>query len=282
MDLTREFLNLIELISNKFEIPLVDKIYIPNHKDITNDQKKANFGAIKLKGGSTGIFFIGLNKEFHEITKKTDLKVLKKEDPIGLASKFNSKSLFERTIGLGTINAISHYLFMRSNFQFTPSKHIINDINIQYHDVIGMVGYFPPLVKKIDSMGNKLIVVELKEELIKKRSNWEITLDASKLAEYNKIICTSTTLINDTLDNILDYTRDAESFALIGPTAGFIPDPIFQKKVDLVGGSVVCNSELFFNRIIQGERWGDSVLKFLMTKDTYPGIQNLIKLAERK
>jgi len=280
MDLNREFINLIELITDKFDIPPVSRIYIPNQENLTNNHKKANFGAIQLKNGSTGIFFIGLHKNFHNSIKNVDLKKLKKENLIDLASKFDSKSIFDKTIGLGTINAISHYLFTRSNFQFTLSNHIINDINIQRHDVIGMVGYFPPLVRKVNAMGNKLIVVELKEELTQKFSNWEITLDTSKLMECNKIICTSTSLINNTLDNILSFTRDAEKFALIGPTAGFLPDPIFHKKVDLVGGSIVCNSELFFNRIIHGERWGDSVLKFVMTKESYPGIQHLIKLSE--
>jgi uncharacterized protein (DUF4213/DUF364 family) len=129
-------------------------------------------------------------------------------------------------------------------------------------------------------MGNKLIVVELKEDLSKKYSNWEITLNTSKLMECNKVLCTSTTLINNTLDNVLNFTRDAETFALIGPTAGFLPDPIFQKQIDIIGGSLVCDSELFFNRITQGVRWGESVLKFVIRKEDYPGIQTLIESAE--
>lgn len=281
MDLTQEFINIIELISEKCDIPPIEDIYIPNKKDLTNNQKKANFGAIKLKGGYTGIFFIGLKNEFHEIRIRKDLKALIKKDPIEIALNINSKNLFDRTISLGTINAISHYLFMRSNFQFTPSKHIVNDINIQNHDIIGMVGYFPPLVKKITAMGNKLIIVELKEELTYKSRNWEITMDTSKLTVCNKVICTSTTLINNTLDNVLEFTQNAETFALIGPTAGFLPDPIFQRKVNIVGGSVIHNSDLFFNRIIQGERWGESVLKYVISKETYPGIKKLIENANK-
>jgi len=281
MDISHGFTEVIKLIDNRLEIPPIEKIFIPSQSDPNNDRKKANFGAIKLTDGSTGIFFIGLDIEFHEIAQETDLGKLSKEDPVDLALRFNEEILFDRTIGLGAINAISHFLFSRSNFQFTPSNHIINDINIQRHDNIGMVGYFPPLVKKINLMENKLVIVELKEELVKKASNWEITLDASRLTECNKIICTSTTLINNTLDNVLDFTQDAEIFALIGPTAGFLPDPIFQRKVDIIGGSIVNNAELFFKRITQSERWGDSVLKFVMTKQTYPGIRNLIKLAEQ-
>ncbi|TFG17199.1 MAG: hypothetical protein EU531_03975 [Promethearchaeota archaeon] len=280
MDISQEFVELIKRIDNKLEIPLVDKIFIPSQSDLNKDRKKANFGAIKLTDGSTGIFFIGLDKEFHEIAQHRDLGKLSKEDPVDLTLRFNEETLFDRTIGLGAINAISHFLFTRSKFQFRPSNHILKDINVQHQDIIGMVGYFPPLVKKINSMGNKLIVIELKQELIKEAPHFEITLDATKLTECNKIICTSTTLINNTLEDILHFTGNAEIFALIGPTAGFLPDPIFKRKVNIIGGSIVNNSEVFFKRIIQGERWGDAVSKFLLMKTNYPGIKNLINLAK--
>ena len=58
MDLDQQFINLIELIIDNLEVPPVDRIFIPNQEDLTSNNKKANFGAIQLKNGSTGIFFI--------------------------------------------------------------------------------------------------------------------------------------------------------------------------------------------------------------------------------
>ena len=280
MVLSREFLNLMYNFAKKFEIPSTERIFIPKQNSLNMDNKKSNFGAIQLDNGSTGIFFIGLDKTFHKSAQKVDLKSLAKMDPLGLVSKITSQDIFDRTIALGTINAISHFLFNQTNFQFTYSANILTVMNIQPDDIIGMVGYFPPLVKRITNIGSQLIVVELKEELIKKTSKWEITLDKEKLRECNKIICTSTTIINNTLEDILEFTRDADLFALIGPTAGFLPDPVFKRRIDILGGSIVNNSQLFYDRIIQGERWGDSVSKFVIIKEKYTGIKKLINFTE--
>jgi uncharacterized protein (DUF4213/DUF364 family) len=276
MDLNQEFAELMVAIADKIEIPAIEEIFIPSENKLNSDQKKANFGAIRLKDGSTGIFFVGLQSDFYKTMSKVNLRDLAKHEPLDLVSKFKSYNLFERTIALGMINAISHLLFLRSNFQFNYTESILDLLNLNSSDVIGMVGYFPPLVRKLNKFGNKLVVLELKKELIKKNPNWEITLEKRKLLECNKIICTSTTLINNTIDDILNFTNKAEFFALIGPTAGFIPDPLFKKKITAIGGSIVNNSQLFFQRIRQGERWGDSVSKFVMTKKSYPGVKRLI------
>ncbi len=279
MDLSQEFIDLMMAVAERIEIPEIDEIFIPSKNALNSDRKKANFGAIRLKDGSTGIFFVGLHSDFYETATKENLRGLVKQEPLDLVSKFNSYNLFERTIALGTINAISHLLFIHSNFQFNYSETTLDLLNLKSSDVIGMVGYFPPLVRKLNKFGNKLIVLELKKELMKKNPNWEITLEKRKLLECNKIICTSTTLINNTIDDILDFTKKANFFALIGPTAGFLPDPLFKKKITAIGGSIVNNSQIFFNRIRQGERWGDSVSKFVMTEENYPGFKRLINQA---
>jgi uncharacterized protein (DUF4213/DUF364 family) len=280
MDLNHDILKLTHFVANKFKIPSINKLFIPKLTEFNSDYKKSNFGAIQLKDGSTGIFFTGLDKKFHKSAQKVDLQSISKIDPLNLVANITSQDIFERTIALGTINAISHFLFNQVDFQFAYSENLLKVMDIQPEDNIGMVGYFPPLVKRITNIGSHLIVVELKEELTKKTPHWEITLDKRKLRECDKIICTSTTIINNTLENILEVTRDAKLFALIGPTAGFLPDPIFKRKIDILGGSVVNSSQLFFDRISQGERWGDSVSKFVIIKERYPGIKKLINNTE--
>jgi uncharacterized protein (DUF4213/DUF364 family) len=280
MDLNQDFLKLIHVIANNFEIPSIDKVFIPKQNECNRDCKKSNFGAIQLDNGSTGIFFTGLGNTFHKSAQKIDLKSITQIDPLSLISKITSQDIFDRTLAVGTINAISHYLINQINFQFNYSENILEVMNIQPDDSIGMVGYFPPLVKRITNIGSQLKIVELKKELIKKTPDWEITLDKRKLRECNKIICTSTTVINNTLGNILEFTRNAKLFALIGPTAGFLPDPIFKRKIDILGGSIVNDSQLFHNRISLGEKWGDAVSKFVIMKENYPGIKNLINHIE--
>ena len=73
-------------------------------------------------------------------------------------------------------------------------------------------------------MGNHLIVIEKKANLVQKTNNWEVTLDPAQLEKCNKVLITSTTILNESIDDILKFCSQAEKISIIGPTAGFFPD----------------------------------------------------------
>ena len=101
-----------------------------------------------------------------------------------------------------------------------------------------------------------------------------MTLDVTKLAACNKILCTSTTVLNNSLDEILPHCSPDAFVSVVGPTAGYFPDPLFARGVDVVGGRVVENSKEFLQRLAQRKRWGDTTLRTCFQKKTYRGIIN--------
>jgi len=84
-----------------------------------------------------------------------------------------------------------------------------------------------------------------KEQLVQRYPNLPITLEPKELSTCNKILCTSTTILNNSLDEILAHCPPAAFVSIIGPTAGYFPDPLFARGVDVMGGRVVKNGELF-------------------------------------
>ena len=74
-----------------------------------------------------------------------------------------------------------------------------------------MVGFFPPLVKQVTACGARLTVVELRAELAGKRAGFRVTLDPRELRGCDKVLTTSTVLLNDTLDEILSHCVRARS-----------------------------------------------------------------------
>lgn len=60
--------------------------------------------------------------------------------------------------------------------------------------------------------------------------------------------------------------------SIIGPTAGYFPDPLFNRGVDVVGGRVVKDGELFFQLLTEQKRWGEATRKTCFQKMTYNGI----------
>ena len=276
MTIANEFIEIIKQISNNIEIPLIKEIHlpIPIYKD--KNSHKSNFGAIKLEDGTIGVVYVSLLPKVKEIGETTDLTQFAKMNPVDLAIKFGSSDLFEKTLGLGAINAISQHIFKQSNFSFDFTTDSLGLLNLNKRDKPGMVGFFPPLVAQIKNMGIQLIIIEKKAQLVKKTNNWEVTLDPTRLTTCNKVLITSTTVLNESIDEILRYCSQAEKISIIGPTAGFFPDPLFSRGVNIVGGTYIHDPNLFMELISENKRWGPSTKKYCIQKNSYPGITSLL------
>ncbi|HUL21446.1 MAG TPA: DUF364 domain-containing protein [Thermodesulfobacteriota bacterium] len=158
-----------------------------------------------------------------------------------------------------------------------PLDHVTDSLgllSVDRGDRIGMVGLFAGLTETIKKAGAELIIVEKKELLIQKFRDLPITLDVTKLATCNKILCTSTTVLNNSLDEVLTHCLPDAFVSVVGPTAGYFPDPLFARGVDVVGGRVVENSQEFLQRLAQGKRWGETTLRTCFQKKAYGGIVN--------
>jgi uncharacterized protein (DUF4213/DUF364 family) len=135
-----------------------------------------------------------------------------------------------------------------------------------------MVGLFFGLVKKIKQAGAELVVIEKNEAYVKKYPDLNVTLDPSKLNACNKILCTSTTILNNSLDEILSHCSADAFVSIIGPTAGYFPDPLFARGVDVVGGRVVKDGPSFLQQLADKKRWGEATHRTCFQKITYASI----------
>ncbi len=276
MTLANEFIEVIHQIPDTIDIPLIQEIYIPCQDKKKRDPQKSNFGAIKLEDGTVGVVYISLSPNIKEIGENTDLTKFKGMSPLDLAKEFTSSESFQKTLGFGAINTISQYIFQKSNFSLDFTTDSLGLLQLNHTDNPGMVGFFPPLVAQIKKMGLKLTVIEKKAKLVQKTNNWEVTLDPARLETCNKVLITSTTILNESIDEILRFCSNAEKISIIGPTGGFFPDPLFSRGVNIVGGTYIHNSNLFMELISKNERWGPSTRKYCIQKSNYPGITTLL------
>ena len=56
------------------------------------------------------------------------------------------------------------------------------------------------------------------------------------LASADLLIITGSTLIHNTLEDILEQKRDGAEVVLVGPTASMLPEAFFHRGVDTIGG----------------------------------------------
>lgn len=282
MGVNEEFLSIFEHLNTKMEFPSIKEIFIPT--DPENDLKQGanNFGVVLLEDDSVGVFFVNLSPEVKNRSKNHDFSSLTGNNPLEVAKKLRSSDILDRSLALGSINAMSQHFFNAINFEFDLTTDSMGLLNLKAGDVVGMVGFFPPLVRQIERLSLKLIIIEKKEQLVKKTDTWEVSLDPARLSDCNKILCTSTTVLNNTIDEILQHSSHAEKFSVVGPSAGFIPDPLFKLGVDVIGGTYIKDANLFMQLIRKGERWGPATEKFCIERENYDGLNALLNAGARK
>jgi uncharacterized protein (DUF4213/DUF364 family) len=139
-----------------------------------------------------------------------------------------------------------------------------------------MVGHFASLIREARSLGVPVTVLELRPELVREEPGLVVTLDAKRLAGCNKIVSTSTLLLNDTFERVSPLWRGAEAVAIVGPSAGCPPDPLFAAGVSAVGTAWVADPKAFLAHVAAGEKWGASSRKVTLTPERYPGLGGLL------
>lgn len=82
--------------------------------------------------------------------------------------------------------------------------------------------------------------------------------------------------LNDILDDILSHSSHADCVAIIGPSAGYFPDPLFERGVHLIGGTRVLNADAFLDRCRSDRPWSGTTQKYTFVNGETPAYEDLI------
>ena len=271
MQLTDEFRKIITGLAEKFTIPVIEDIFFPPVFK-GGQPKDCEFMAIRLQGGAAGISYVLIPDEKMAVYTALNPKDFIGKDPCEYAHRFGSEGPVETVVGLAAINAVCQHVMREIDFSVDFTTDSLGLLSVSEGDRVGMVGLFSPLVQAIEDAGAKLVVNEKNEQLIDRFPGLSVTLDPSELTRCNKILCTSTTLLNNSLDDILSHCSPEAFISIIGPTAGYFPDPLFARGVDVVGGRVVKDGAMLLQLLAERKRWGDATQKICFQKRTYTGI----------
>jgi uncharacterized protein (DUF4213/DUF364 family) len=255
-------------------VPCVARVFVPPYAE--NPDKSAEFVALGLTDGSIGLAFALLDGALADLQQGAAESLIG-EHPLMLMQQLDWRKASDRVLGLACINAISQYLFRASGYRFDRSDSVAG-LAIDAGDHVGMVGYFPPLVARLRAQAISLTVLELNAELVQREDSFRVTLDPLQLRQCNKILCTSSVLLNDTLRELLGHCRQAK-LAIIGPSAGLLPDLLFRDGVDILGGLVIDDQEAFWRCCEAGQAWGQTGRKYCIQRSDYPGQADLLAAA---
>jgi uncharacterized protein (DUF4213/DUF364 family) len=236
--------------------------------------KDGEFGAIELDSGALGLSYVLLDDTLATIGEAG--AAVQGTSALDVAQWWADGDGARAALGFAAVNALTRELFDRARFVPPAAADSIGGLDPRPGEHIGMVGFFPPLVKQVTAHGAQLTVLELRADLAGPREGFRITLDPAELASCTQVLATSTVLLNHTLDDILAACRSARRIALIGPGAGCLPDGLFARGVTLLGGTWIVDGPAFRRALATGKPWGGATRKFGLTRETYPGLPALL------
>jgi uncharacterized protein (DUF4213/DUF364 family) len=280
MSYAQDALALVQALADIGPLPRVRALHLPPPP--APDAMRGEFAALELEGGALGLSYVLLGDTWAQLRGQLDHATLAGADALALARRYAEADPIQRTLGFAALNALTRWLFDRAGFEPPASGDSLGALDPQPGETVGMVGYFTPLIPRITARGASVLVVELRADLVGEREGARVTLDPSELDGCAKVLCTGTLLLNDTLDATLAHCRGARALAMVGPSVGCPPDPLFARGITLLGGSWVTDSAAYVQALREGASTGACARKFALAPQDYPGWAALLERAGRR
>jgi uncharacterized protein len=210
--------------------------------------------AVLLSDGSCGVSGTVTDNLAHCDNKSRDygdfspLKI-KGQKVISLFETDKKSSLID-ILKTAVLNAISSKLISTSDYRIIENCDPIDLIDLSSKKTITVVGGFQTYIQKISESNNKLYVLELNENaLSEEQKQFYIPADqyANILPSSDIVIITGLTLVNNTIDDLLDSISPKTKVIVTGPSSSIIPDILFENKVSIIGATRITDSDLLFS-----------------------------------
>ncbi|MEE9446518.1 MAG: DUF364 domain-containing protein [Arenicellales bacterium] len=283
MSIIKEALALSHQMAEALSLPTVSHVYLPEQSGEPGFRDE--FALIFLEDGTTSAFYASLPGALQALRSHGQaanyFKGLKLFD---LVQGLVENDLARQAVAIGAFNAMSQYLMKQAGLlpELTAQRKVSTQ-PLSKGDCVGMVGYFCPLVDKLLAKGVDVLVLERQKERVLVREGVRLAQNASELAACHSVLCTASTLVNDSLDDLLNDISGTgvgvPEFSLIGPSGSGLVDHLFTRKITSVGGVYFPDQQALWGRLNQNESWGDAGLKYTLNRDNYPGISELLKRA---
>ena len=276
MTLNDDYLALGRRLCTLLGSPAVDGLYLP--APVADETFRDEFGFVFLADGSVGPFYVSLGGMLRTLWRRHPDPPLFSADPLHLLDGFGSTEPAVRGLAVGTFNALSAALMHAAGFE-PPDRASdsdgSDDRNGDGDAPVGMVGYFCPLIDRLTARGRHVLVLEQAPQRVPERAGVQVTTDMRALRDCSQVLCTASTLVNDTLPSLLDALHGHVVVDLIGPTGSGLPDPLFAHGVRAVGGIRFASRRQLLEQLRAGQAWGDAGRKYQLDARTYPGVDGL-------
>ena len=151
-----------------------------------------------------------------------------------IAQLANSLNMVERAIAIATLNALSQYVMDLEEREREFGVDVSDAIEVRGEDSAAVIGYMRPIVERLRAIAREVYLFERNPQL--RGDALPDALVDSILPKADVVVVSGASLVNGTLDRLLELSKGARFVAVAGPTASVLPEPLFERDVKVVAG----------------------------------------------
>lgn len=221
------------------------------------------FTGVRLDNGAGGLCFTPIKAIPEAVCCPSSAKVmpasgkLEGRKAVQFLDEMLSGNFLKKTMGIAVLNALSTVCWTKKPpeaYEIKTGVDALNEMAIPDEGYVIVVGALIPALKKLKQRGKPFGILEL-DPLTLKADELEFLIPLEKAPEMvpkaDLFVITGTTLINDTLEGLLEMRKPGAEVIVVGPTASMLPDAFFRRGVNTIGGVMVTDADRTLNVIAE-------------------------------
>jgi uncharacterized protein (DUF4213/DUF364 family) len=217
------------------------------------------FVGVKLTNGCGGVAYTP-----PEVIRSAGSRILKGSTPTirgmraAAAMAGEIPGPFAGVIRLATLNAMSVPFFEDGRYCVDTSGDLSGIPSLFRNRRVCMVGAIIPLLKRLKELGaaEVTIIDRKKETQAEAEAGYGTFLPpehtAEAIARCETAVFTGAAIANGTIGQLISLVPEEAAFTVVGPTAGFVPVPLFRRNAAMVGTVVVTDSDQALEILAEG------------------------------
>lgn len=193
---------------------------------------------------------------------------------LDLVKETSSDHPIRRAVGIAALNALAaqcHVLRPNPGVTAEIGVDAFDAANIRDGELTVVVGAFVPFLRELKRRGQRYLVLEQDPSTLKQEemAYYRPASEMRKVVpQADVLLVTGTTLINDTLEDILSAAAPHCRKVVVGPTVGLVPDAFLRRGCSILGGTLVTEPDEFLDILAEGGSgyhfFGTSAQKFVL------------------
>ena len=163
-----------------------------------------------------------------------------------------------RAVGIATLNALTELCWQRRphpEMSLVPGADAFDATEFHDGDRVVLVGAFIPFLKDLKRRRQPFLVLEQNPGALKPEEMpfyRPADLAPEIVPGADVLLITGSTLLTDTLEDLLALARPEARVTVVGPTVGLLPDAFLARGADILGSVRVTQPDTFLDLLAEG------------------------------